>query len=81
MAGQCRKSAFCAWAACALDREGGYMNSPNRSNIKVVGGSTKQCLFCGCTDFVLLRSLNLKSCADCKAEIYWPLTEGQKPLL
>jgi hypothetical protein len=98
MVGQCRKSPFCACAACALDREGGYMQvdisflteppraytdylNSNRSNIKVVGGSTKQCVFCGCTDFVLLRSINIKSCADCKAEIHWPLTEGQKPLL
>lgn len=70
MAGQCRKSVFCACAACALDREGGYMTIP----------SSKQCK-CGCTDLVLLRSQNLKLCPDCKAEIHWPLTEGQKPLL
>lgn len=42
--------------------------------------SSKMCA-CGCFELVLLRSISLKICPDCKAEIDWPLDEGQKPLL
>lgn len=86
MAGQCRKSPFCACAACALDREGGYMVVirtgafwPKPKSIQKP--STKFCRKCGSTHLIEMRSLERKRCANCRRLIYWPLTEGQKPLL
>lgn len=43
--------------------------------------TTKQCSNCGSTDLVLLRSLNEKRCAECKAVIPWPLDGDQAPLI
>lgn len=84
MAGQCRNSPFCACAGCALDRKGSYMHTLTVTHeafekpLVYIDGqlSSKMCA-CGCFDLVLLSSLNLKLCPDCKAEIDWPLTEGQ----
>lgn len=43
--------------------------------------TTKYCRKCGSTDLIEMRSLERKRCANCRRLIYWPLTEGQKPLL
>ena len=36
---------------------------------------------CGCTDLIRYSSLNMKQCPDCKTEIPWHLSDGQKPLV
>ena len=43
--------------------------------------TTKECPNCGNTHLILLTSLQLKLCTDCRTEIPWYLDEGQKPLL
>lgn len=37
--------------------------------------------YCKCETLILLRSLNLKMCPDCKAKYSWTLKENQKPLI
>ena len=39
------------------------------------------CPQCGCTDLIRYSSLNIKQCPDCKTEIPWHLSDGQKPLV
>jgi Uncharacterized paraquat-inducible protein A len=39
------------------------------------------CPQCGCTDLIRYSSLNMKQCPDCKTEIPWHLSDGQKPLV
>lgn len=40
--------------------------------------STKHCPNCGNDMLALFQTENLKRCTDCKAEIHWPLDDGQK---
>lgn len=42
--------------------------------------TTKECPNCGNMHLVLLHSMNMKLCTDCRTEIPWYLEEGQKPL-
>jgi len=42
--------------------------------------TSKRCPNCGNEKLALLRTLNLKRCADCNTNIEWPLNEGQKPV-
>lgn len=59
------------------------LSHPAIGIIRSVNGvqSTKVCRKCGCTDLIELRSIERKRCSNCRRLIYWPLTEGQKPLL
>ncbi|BCP56225.1 hypothetical protein K32_48420 [Kaistia sp. 32K] len=41
----------------------------------------KACPQCSSDAVVLLRSMNLKLCSDCKHEWAWHLDAGQKPLV
>ena len=41
--------------------------------------STKVCP-CGSSNLIKLESLNSKHCAECGADIDWPLEKGQKSL-
>ena len=43
--------------------------------------TSKICPNCGNTHLILLYSMKLKLCTDCRTEIRWYLEEGQKPLL
>ena len=43
--------------------------------------TTKICPNCGNKHLILLYSMKLKLCTDCRTEIAWYLEEGQKPLL
>ena len=43
--------------------------------------TTKICPNCGNKHLILLYSMKLKLCTDCRTEIAWYLDEGQKPLL
>lgn len=36
---------------------------------------------CKCDKLVLLRSINIKMCPDCKKKYIWNLDKGQKPLI
>lgn len=42
--------------------------------------TTKYCPKCKNANLLLLSSHNKKICTDCRIEIPWFLTEGQKPL-
>jgi hypothetical protein len=35
---------------------------------------------CGNSNLILLRTMNLKLCTDCRAELPWDLNPGQKPV-